>query len=121
MWDGINRRRFPRINYPCYIRVRKKQNLLEFLTKTENISCGGIAVNLPKNLGLFEEVRLKMDLKDSQLLVECDGTIVWVVKNTDTKDDKDGTFDTGIEFKSLKKNDETRIEAIVQSLIKDEE
>lgn len=55
MWDGINRRRFPRVNYPCYIRLRKKGSTQEFLTQTENISCGGIAVVLEKNLGLFEE------------------------------------------------------------------
>ena len=120
MWDGINRRRFPRVNYPCYIRLRKKGSPQEFLTQTENISCGGIAVALEKNLGLFEGVKLKIDLKDSQPLIECDGTIVWAVRRSDPLDKKE-RFDTGIEFANVKKSDEARIETIVQSLLKKEQ
>jgi len=132
MWDGINRRRFPRVNYPCYIRVCKKKSHIdflahskqrshqEFLTQTENISCGGIAVAIEKKLELFEAVELKMDLKDSGPLIECDGTIVWVVKRTTSQEPKHISFDTGVEFTNLAKKDEARVDAIVQRLMKQE-
>ena len=120
MWDGINRRRFPRVNFPCYIRVCKKKSHREFLTQTENISCGGIAVVLEENLGLFEEVELKMDLKDSNPLVECGGMVVWVVKRTNPHEPKSAAIDTGIEFANLKQTDRVRIDAIVKRLTKQE-
>jgi Tfp pilus assembly protein PilZ len=89
------------------------------LTQTENISCGGIAVAIEKKLELFEAVELKMDLKDSGPLIECDGTIVWVVKRTIPQEPKHISFDTGVEFTNLAKKDEARVDAIVQRLMRD--
>lgn len=121
MWDGINRRRFPRVRYPCYIRLAKKKARQDFMTQIENISCGGIATVLEENLGLFEEVELKMDLKDSQPLIECEGIVVWVVKRSHPENPKQATFDTGIEFSNLKQADRARIDAVVKRLIKSQE
>lgn len=120
MWDGINRRRFPRADYPCQIKVRSKKGKETLASHTENIGCGGICTILEKGLGLFSNVQLELDLQDGQLPIKTEGTIVWVVKRHEIKKDRPGYFDTGIEFKNLDAQAIARIEAIVnKSLEKD--
>ena len=112
MWGGMDRRRFPRANYPCLIKIHKKKEPEEFLTQTENIGCGGVCVILEKRLALFEDVALEIDLKDNSKPVATDGKAVWVVEHREPR--KESQFDTGIEFARLKREDYQRIEKIVQ-------
>ena len=50
-WDGLDRRKFPRISYPCLVVVRKDEDDKEvFLTHTENLGVGGVCVILKKGL-----------------------------------------------------------------------
>jgi hypothetical protein len=111
MWNGIEKRRFPRAEYPCRVRVRKpskkgvlrKKILEEFVTHTENIGSGGICVILEKGLGLFTPVEVDIDLGNGKQWVTANGTIVWVVRRTNLPEKKQ--FDTGIEFVNLKDPD----------------
>lgn len=114
MWDGINRRKFPRANYPCRITVRRKDHPDSLSAHTENIGTGGICVMLPKDLGIFAPVEIKLDLLDGHPSIECDGTIVWIVEK---KQEKNKTFDTGIEFTNLVRADWSRINNIVEKII----
>jgi len=118
-WDGINKRKFPRANYPCLLIVRKDHDNPEaMLTHTENISVGGVCVILKKDLKMFTPIELEVDLLDTQRHIKCDGKIVWVVKRRDDAATKPSFYDTGIEFVNLPADDEKRIEAIVQRLTK---
>ena len=116
MWNGINRRKFPRANYPCRITVRRKDHPDNLSSQTENIGIGGICVMLPKDLGIFAPVEIQLDLLDGNPIIECDGTIVWIVAK---KEAIDKTFDTGIEFTNLKRKDESRINDIVEKILKE--
>lgn len=118
MWNGLNKRRFPRANFPCLIRVRKKGSHRAFCTHTENIGVGGICVILEKDLGLFSPVELQIDLKDDLLQVECDGRIVWVVRRAEYEKRKPNHYDIGIEFVNLKEEDRMRIDTIVDKILK---
>jgi hypothetical protein len=100
--------------------VRKKGSPRAFSTHTENIGAGGICVILEKDLGLFSPVELEIDLKDDLPEVECDGTIVWVVRRAEYEKRKPNHYDTGIEFIDLKDTDKTRINAIVDRILKEE-
>ena len=43
-WEGLNRRRFPRVKFPCLVKVIVNGVVFEtHLTHTENISIGGEA------------------------------------------------------------------------------
>ena len=117
MWNGINRRKFPRANYPCKITIQKKDSFDSISAQTENIGIGGICTMLPKDLGIFSPVELKVDLLDGQKTVECDGCIVWIIQR---KDNQEILFDTGIEFSNLKTEDRSRIEDIVVKKIGEE-
>lgn len=115
MWSGINRREFPRAIYPCKIIVKRKDHPDSLSAQTENIGVGGICTMLPKDLGIFAPVEIQLDLLDSQPIVECDGTIVWIVER---KESGNRSFDTGVEFTNLKRKDSDRINTIVERMLK---
>lgn len=118
MWSGINRRKFPRANYPCVISVKRKDQDDSVSAKTENIGIGGICVMLPKDLGIFAPVEIQLDLMDGQPVIRCDGAIVWVVAK---KTDKNKIFDTGIEFTDIKRKDAMRINDVVEKILSNNE
>ena len=111
MWQGIDKRRFPRVNYPCKVAVVRSGQSEQFLTRTENIGSGGVCVILSKSLDKFCPVELTVYLNDGHPPLESDGRVVWVVKHKET-------FDTGVEFINIKKEDVARIERIVQECLK---
>ena len=111
IWEGINRRKFPRVHYPCKVIILGGDSRQTFSTHTENIGTGGICVVLSKELPKFFPVRIVLYLKDSAGPLECNGRIVWSVK---TEID----FDTGIEFLDIADSGKVRIEKIVQECIR---
>lgn len=116
MWDGIDKRRFPRAVYKCTISIRRLNTPEEIYTHTENIGVGGICVFLEKNLKIFEEVGLELALEDGAQPIECHGKIVWHVARKDLREKKH-IFDTGIEFIGLSDKDKQRIEMIVEEIL----
>jgi hypothetical protein len=116
-WEGVNRRGFPRVNYPCVVKIRRKGSAEAFHTKTENIGCGGVCVILPKNIGLFSPAEMEVDLENGQGRIVCDGTVVWVVRRSEINKDSPNFFDTGIEFVNLKEEDSARIDKIVKECL----
>jgi len=113
MWEGMNKRKFPRVRYPCKIVVFKKGGRDRFNTRTENIGLGGVCVSLDRELNKFSLVELALYLEDSQVPIECDARIVWVVKN-------EHKFDTGIEFLNIKEKDLIRVGRIVEECLKEQ-
>jgi hypothetical protein len=118
MWNGINRRKFPRANYKCIITIRKRLTSKSISTHTENLGAGGICVMLKEDLGLFQGTDLEILLDDQTHPVRCGGTVVWVVKKTEPKQKGAYLYDTGIEFIDIGPEDRDRITAIVDSILK---
>lgn len=118
MWNGINRRKFPRAYYKCLITIKKRLTSKCISTHTENIGAGGICVIIKEDLGLFQGVDIEIILEDSRPPIKCGGTIVWVVKKTDPKQKGVYLYDTGIEFIDLRPEDRERISVIVEELLK---
>jgi len=115
MWGGINRRKFPRASYPCVVTINRKDQQDTLSTQTENIGIGGICVILPKDLGIFAPVEIRLDLLDGQPAIECDGTVAWVIASKEDK--KSESFDTGLEFTNLKRKDAIRIDSIIEKIV----
>ncbi len=117
-WDGLDRRKFPRANYPCLIIIRHGQATPEaLLTHTENIGIGGVCVILKKNLKLFMPIELEIDLLDTSSHLRCKGKIVWCIKRSSTEKKKPSFYDTGIEFTGIKDEAVKRIEGIISHLM----
>lgn len=117
-WDGLNRRRFPRVNYPCLIIIRHPHSEPEvILTHTENIGVGGVCVIVKKNFQLFSPVELEIDLLDAGNHLKCGGKIVWSIRRKLTETNKPAFYDLGIEFLEMPATELKRLEEIVQRLV----
>lgn len=117
MWQGVDKRRFPRANYPCKIIIMKKGETEKISTHTENIGVGGVCVIVNKDLDRFSEVELILILDDSYPPIDCEARIIWTVKRFTPDKQMVSKIDTGIEFINLKEEDRIRIEKIVKKTL----
>ena len=118
-WDGLNRRKFPRVNYPCLVIVANKDGEKEsLLTHTENIGIGGICVILKQNLAMFAKVTMEIDLLDLKDHIRCLGKVVWNVRRKNEEDRKPLYYDIGIEFDNMNEKDQKRLEEVIGNLVK---
>ncbi len=119
-WEGLNRRRFPRVKYPCLVTVwyeNEEDNDKEtFLTHTENLGSGGVAVICHKRFKLFALVDLEIDLLDMTDHIRCKGKIVWVVQRKDPDIRRPVVYDIGVEFQGLNDADAQRVAKVVNRL-----
>ena len=114
----MNRRKFPRANYPCLLIIRRDHVAPEaILTHTENIGVGGVGVIVKRELRLFAPLELEVDLLDMQSHVKCNGKVVWSVKRKESVEVKPSFYDVGIEFIDLSEKDRKRVEFIVSRLL----
>ena len=119
MWDGIDRRKFPRIHYKCLLYIKKADSTKTISTYTENIGAGGICVVLNEDLGLFQGVNLEITLENGiHANVKCSGTVVWVVKKHPIKEKGAMQYDTGIEFVDITEEAENRISVSIEKELK---
>ena len=118
-WEGLNRRRFPRVNYPCLIIVRHDQGDPDvILTHTENIGIGGVSVTLKKNFRLYSFIELELDLLDIGNHIKCQGKVVWSLRRKFDEKRKPLFYDTGVEFVNLDTKERQRIDEIIGRLVK---
>ena len=117
-WGGLNRRKFPRVNYPCLVVIDKNNATLEdaMLTHTENVSSGGISVILKKNFKMFSTVDIELDLLDLDHHIKCKGKVMWSVRRKQTESKRPNHYDVGLEFVDLEKKEHNRIEDIINKL-----
>ena len=120
MWQGIDKRRFPRANYPCEIIIMKKAAADKISTHTENIGAGGICVILSQGLDRFSDVELILILNDKQPPIDCEARVVWTVKRSEPAGQALNQVDTGIEFVNLKEKDKLRIEKVVKKCLREQ-
>ncbi len=119
-WDGLNRRKFPRVNYPCMVVIQSDpENSREsILTHTDNVGIGGVCVILKRHLKIFCPVEVELDLLDLQEHIKCQGKVVWSVQRQGEHPRKPLFYDVGIEFVNVADKDQQRLEIIVQHLAK---
>jgi len=119
MWNGIDKRKFPRAHYKCVIYIAKQNDLKAISTRTENIGEGGVCVVVNEDFGLFKGVNLEVDLENGiPGNIKCSGTVVWVVRKHDIRGSAI-QYDTGIEFVDMDDESRGRIATIVQKQMDD--
>ena len=120
-WDGMNRRKFPRVIYPCLITLRQDMGEMDvILTHTENIGIGGVGVIVKKSLKMFAPVELEIDLLDTEDHVKCHGKIVWSIRRKNDEKVKPLFYDIGIEFNNINPKDQQRLDQVIRRLAKRE-
>ncbi len=117
-WEGMDRRKFPRVMYPCMVKVISCDGHQEaILTHTENIGLGGLRVILKNEIKLFTPVELEIDLLDIEEHIKPKGKVVWNVRRKSIEKIKPMFHDIGIEFTEIHKRDQDRLRKILQLLI----
>lgn len=120
-WDGLNRRKFPRVNYPCLVVVRNNEESKDvILTHTENVGVGGVCVILKKNLKIFCPVELELDLLDLGNHIRCKGRVVWNVQRRTEEPNKPFYYDIGIEFIDIDNHEQRRLDDIIARLVRNQ-
>ncbi len=112
-WKGSNRRKSPRIKYPCLIVLQDKEfKDKAVMVQTDNISIGGIAVVSKRDIKMLSlvDVDLDLGLEDHLCFV---GKVVWKIQRTEDSDIKPLFYDIGISFLEINKKDLKRVERIV--------
>lgn len=119
-WDGLDRRKFPRVNYPCLVVIRHDSGADSdvILTHTENVGIGGVCLILKQDLKMFCPVDLELDLLDLQEHIKCQGKVVWNVQRKMNARSKPLFHDVGIEFQNLPEKDQQRLQGVVERLVK---
>ena len=118
MWNGINRRKFPRANYKCLISIKRRLTEKTISTHTENVGAGGICVLIKEDLGLFQGVDLELFLEEGNPPIKSGGTVVWVVKKSEPKQKGAHIYDTGIEFIDIRPSDREKLTEAVEEILK---
>ena len=119
VWEGLNRRRFPRANYPCMIKVAQDNKTQDaILMHTENISIGGVSVIVKKSFELFTSVIVDVDLMDGEEPLSCRAKVVWAVRRKAIEEHKPFFYDVGFEFVDLKEEQRVRVEVLVAHLVR---
>jgi c-di-GMP-binding flagellar brake protein YcgR len=118
-WEGLNRRKFPRANFPCLIKiVHEGHNDELLLTHTENISVGGACVIIKRSLELFMPVNVEIDLMDGGDSIACRSRVVWSVRRKAIVEVKPNQYDLGLEFLGLSEEQHGRIAQTVAHLVR---
>lgn len=112
LWDGFNKRKFPRLHLPCQVAIQPLNKQKNFTASTEDVGMGGVSVLLPEPLERFERCRISLELKDGEPPVQCIGRSVWVIPSQDRKSSK-RNFDTGLEFLDMDEFSRKRLQAFI--------
>lgn len=116
-WDGLNRRKFPRVNFPCQIIIRQPgESDSVILTHTENVGHGGVGVIFKKNLKMFSLIEMELDLLDLDHNICCQGKVMWAVRRKNDESHKPLFYDIGVEFVDITERDRQRVEKVVAKL-----
>ena len=119
VWDGLNRRRFPRVIYPCLIKlVSKEGGVRALLTHTENVGIGGVCATVKGEVKLFTDVQIEIDLMDAEDHIQAAGKVVWVVRRKSMEDVKPMFYDIGVEFTKLSEQQKKHLNQTIDRIIK---
>lgn len=116
MFSGLNRRKFPRANYPCQIVLSTEPSSEPIRTVTENIGAGGLACMVQRKMDQFSPISFMLHLPDQSSPVSGYGTVAWAIERREFNRPASPTYDTGIEFTSISPQDKSRIQKIVDRL-----
>lgn len=114
MWDGFNKRKFPRLNIHCEITVSLDNTKNSLHAYTENIGSGGVSVLLDEGLERFSLCKLKLDLGKNGPTIQGQGKVVWTIPVGDVSGKKK-RFDTGIEFVTLETADREALQKLIEA------
>ncbi len=111
VWNGIEKRRFVRANFPCKI-IISTPDKHTIVTHTENIGAGGVRVIIDEKLEVSSIVGLEISLDNEQITSQ--SRIVWAIETENSSSQNKPLYDTGIEFYQIDEEDRKIINNFVE-------
>ncbi len=107
MWDGFNKRKFPRISLDCEVSVSPQGKEKVLSSKTENLGAGGVCLITEEAVDRFDRCRFKIQIPGADV-IDGKGKVVWVIPRKIAKDPQK-TYDVGIEFTEFDNDGQKRL------------
>ena len=111
MWDGFDKRKFPRLNFACSVTIHIPSKD-PIKGTAENIGAGGLCIILKEDLARFTECRIELRLSDKLPVVKTRARVAWNVC-TQKPNLKGKVYDTGIEFLDI----DPALQAMIQTFV----
>lgn len=102
--------------YKCRIKLARQGAESTIDAVTENVGPGGLCVEIDRELELFERVSLTVLFEGGVEPINCQGTVMWVVKRHPMVPSGVFKYDIGIEFLTLSPADKQKISDIVERI-----
>jgi PilZ domain. len=114
--SGEERRRFMRLNVSCEVgyKVLSPKPPKAGLTKTRNISAGGICLIAEEKLNPGAVLELNFNLPEQKPAIKATGKVVWVKPFKIASEQEH--FDCGVEFSVINQQDQNKINQCVFAL-----
>ena len=112
-WEGKERRKHLRADFPCKILVGSPVRLLA--SHTSNISEGGLGVFLEEKLAKYTIVGLELYVEKGRPL-KCKGRVIWINEAVNPLEREAVMYETGIEFTDIGDYDREYIGRLVRKI-----
>ena len=114
MYEGIEKRKFIRVRFPCKILLHSfPEHIIS--THTENISAGGLRVITGERIEAGTIVGIELHLKGNKII--CKGKIAWVVDKKSPYRKGISYHDTGVEFCEIDDQDRNMIKVTIEKML----
>lgn len=117
LWDGFNKRKFPRLHLTCQVAIQPIGHQKPMTASSEDVGLGGVSVMLDEPLERFERCKISLELLDGKPPIQCIGRSVWVVPSQNLKSAKKN-FDIGFEFMDMDDSSRKRLQAFITPPLK---
>lgn len=107
MWDGFNKRKFPRIGLDCQVAIAPQGKAKQLSVKTENVGAGGLCIITEDEVARFDRCQVKVQIPGAEE-IHVKGKVVWVIPRKMAKAPQT-TFDVGIEFTEFEGDGQKRL------------
>ena len=88
------------------------------MTHTENVGIGGACVIIKKEVKLFTDVEVEIDLLDTADHIKSKAKVVWVVRRKSIEDVKPMFYDIGVEFSEMSPKNKEHLKKTIELIIK---
>ena len=90
-----NRRKYPRVNYPCQLTMLLLQGAKETISaQSSNIGLGGLCVHLDKSMAIGIDLDIQINFTNPTTPFKCKGTVVRCQP-------QEKSYNIGIQFEPL--------------------
>ena len=114
-----NKRKFPRVQYPCSLTIWQKKGFDTIMANTLNLGAGGLLVQLDQSLMIGAKVEIKIDFSKEESL-HCMGLVLRCQENREDRQGDNFKYNTAIIFEGLDEEKVAHLKRVVDKILTSE-